>query len=35
MIRGKEAEKRAAERVREEKKLSWKQWATAAHRIPQ
>jgi polyphosphate glucokinase len=27
MIRGKEAEKRASERVREEKKLSWKQWA--------
>ena len=27
MIRGKEAEKRAAEKVREEKQLSWKQWA--------
>jgi polyphosphate glucokinase len=27
MIRGKEAERRAAEKVREEKKLSWKQWA--------
>lgn len=27
MIRGKEAEKRASEKVREEKKLSWKQWA--------
>jgi polyphosphate glucokinase len=27
MIRGKEAEKRAAERVREQKQLSWQQWA--------
>lgn len=27
MIRGKEAEKRASERVREQRQLSWKQWA--------
>lgn len=27
MIRGKEAEKRASEKVREDKKLTWKQWA--------
>jgi polyphosphate glucokinase len=27
MIRGKQAEKRASEKVREEKKLSWQQWA--------
>jgi polyphosphate glucokinase len=27
IIRGKEAEKRASEKVREDKKLSWRQWA--------
>jgi polyphosphate glucokinase len=27
MIRGKEAEKRASEKVREQKQLSWQQWA--------
>jgi polyphosphate glucokinase len=27
IVRGKEAEKRASEKVREDKKLSWRQWA--------